>query len=307
MKFSVVIPAYNRSKVVLRAINSVLNQTFQDFEIIVVDDGSEDETKEVVTSIRDERIKYVWQKNQGATIARNTGILHSSGLYVSFLDSDDAWHRNMLEKQSQAYMNDPEVGCVYTDVQVVESDGKKHHFSKPLGACDNSYKAILAQGYMAPTSVVSGKRDLLIEVGMFDKDLPASQDDDMCFKLAKYSKVAFIPEEMADMYVGQINRISVNSDKVARGWWMLWNKYEKDVVSLCGESVMAQHYLECVHHFAVSGDKGMTNAAKRKCLEYGGHMTFLSDCLIKIGFLCPSFRNIRGGRVMRKLLKWSVK
>lgn len=306
MFFSVVIPSYNREEVVLRAINSVLKQTLQDFEIVVVDDGSKDKTKQVVESIKDSRLKYVWQDNHGATAARNTGVQNAKGEYVSFLDSDDEWFDTMLEKQYLQYKSDVTVGCVYSNVQVVNSDGQIVPFSKPLGACDNSYKEILKQGYMAPTTVLSAKREILSKVGLFDTELPASQDDDICFKLAKSCKVAFIPEVLANMYVGQSNRISVNSNKVANGWWMLWNKYEDDVVSLCGSQVMAKHYLECLIHFSVAGNYEMIKKTREKVNEYGGHVSSLLKIVIKIGLALPLFRNIKGGRLMRKLLKWIV-
>lgn len=306
MIFSVVIPAYNRSKVLERAVNSVLHQTFQDFEIIVVDDGSTDNTKDVVEGIKDSRIKYVWQSNQGATAARNAGVKNAEGKYVSFLDSDDAWYDLMLEKQLQSYNEDAEIGCVYSDLEVMEHNGKCHPFSKPLGQNGNSYKDILSQGYMAPTSVLSAKRDVLIAVGMFDENLPASQDDDICFKLAKHTKVRYIPDILAKMYVGQSNRISINFDKVARGWWMLWNKYENDVLSNCGEKIMAKHYMECLHHFVLSGDRKMALEARRKCEGYGGTIGTLSSLCISLGLSNTYFRDLKGGRVLRKLLKWSM-
>ena len=246
----------------------------------------------------------MWQDNRGATVARNTGIQNAKGKYVSFLDSDDEWFDTMLEKQYNKYQSDLTIGCVYSNVQVVNFDGRIIPFSKPLGVCDNSYGEILRQGYMAPTSVLSARREVLYKVGMFDTGLPASQDDDICFKLAKNCKVAFIPEVLANMYVGQSNRISVNSNKVASGWWMLWNKYEEDVVSSCGNQVMAKHYLECLLHFSIAGDYEMLMKAQEKVENCGGHVSNLLKLMIKTGIAFPFFRNIKGGRLMRKLLCW---
>ena len=141
MIFTVVIPAYNREHVIARAINSVLNQTFQNFEIVVVDDGSKDNTRKVVESIHDSRVRYVWQENKGATAARNTGVKNAQGDYVSFLDSDDEWFNTMLEKQYELYQSDHNIGCVYSDLQMINSVGDTTPFSKPLGRCDNSYKS----------------------------------------------------------------------------------------------------------------------------------------------------------------------
>jgi glycosyltransferase involved in cell wall biosynthesis len=98
MFFSIIIPTYNREKLIGRAIKSVLNQSFKDFEIIVIDDGSEDRTEHVVNSFKDERIKYIYQENAERSVARNNGIKHAKGEWVCFLDSDDIYLLDHLEK-----------------------------------------------------------------------------------------------------------------------------------------------------------------------------------------------------------------
>lgn len=290
MLFSVVIPSYNREKVVVRAINSVLNQTFQDFEIIVVDDGSEDNTEGVVNSIADERIKYVRQENAGACVARNTGVENSRGQYVSFLDSDDEWFPEMLEKQYELYKSDCDIGCVYSNLQVVTIKGEIYPFGKQFGVQGNCYAEVLRQGYMAPTSVLSAKRECFEKVGLFDVQLPASQDDDMCFKLAKYYKVGYIPYTMASLNVEQVNRISNNPKRVADGWWKLWNKYENDVAALCGNEVMQDHFLNCAKRYAFLNDNNQKKEALRKYYKYGGRLTIKDRFFIsKEGVLMRRF------------------
>src|SRR5437868_7134370 len=98
-KVSVIIPTYNRGKLITRAVNSVLNQTFNDFEIIIVDDGSKDETKNILMPYQNQkknRIKYFYQENRGISAARNRGIKESTGEYIAFLDSDDEWVSDKL-------------------------------------------------------------------------------------------------------------------------------------------------------------------------------------------------------------------
>lgn len=282
MIFTVVIPAYNREKEIVRAINSVLEQTFQDFEIVVVDDGSKDGTRVVVESFLDNRIRYIYQNNSGACVARNTGIENAHGKLVSFLDSDDAWHKTMLEKQYKVYQSDKDVGCVYSNIQMVSIVGKRYPFGRSLGIQGYCYSDVLKQGYMAPTTVLSAKRECLEAVGKFDVLLPASQDDDMCFKLAKHYKVGYIDEVLADMYVGQINRISNNSKRVADGWWMLWNKYEMDVAELCGHDVMKKHFKDCLFRYSAVNDPEMVKKACEKYSFYGGKLTLKDIIKMKI-------------------------
>jgi len=113
---SIVIPTYNRAGLLSRTIQSVLNQTYQDFEIIIVDDGSTDKTEEVVKSFNSKKIFYNrHEENKGANAARNTGIKASRGEYIAFQDSGDEWLPQKLERQMKVFENaSPEVGVVYT-------------------------------------------------------------------------------------------------------------------------------------------------------------------------------------------------
>lgn len=112
--FSVVIPSYNRSGMTADAVNSVLSQTFRDFEIIVVDDGSTDDTEEALRRFSD-RITYHKQKNAGVASARNKGISLSSGSYICYLDSDDLWHPDKLATYKDAIDANPEIAFLFSD------------------------------------------------------------------------------------------------------------------------------------------------------------------------------------------------
>ena len=119
-KVSVIIPTYNRNKLVLDAIDSVLEQTFQNFEIIIVDDGSTDNTKTHIDSYqkKDTRIKYIFQENQGVSIARNTGLEAAQGEYIAFLDSDDRFLIDKLERQVFILENHHDIGLIYSKILV---------------------------------------------------------------------------------------------------------------------------------------------------------------------------------------------
>lgn len=273
---TIVIPTYNRASIIAKSLYSVFSQTYSDWECLVVDDFSTDNTKEIVKSFcaKDSRVQYLLNESKkGANGARNTGIVHAKGEYVSFLDSDDEWLPEMLEKQIKQYLKSDTIGAVYSNLHHKTADGNETEFGIPLGIHGNIYKETLTQGYMAPTSVISAKRNILKEIGLFDLTLPASQDDDICFKLAKKCEIAYIPEVMAYMHINSNNRISDNNQNVAMGWWMLWNKYETDVIEYCGKKVMAKHYKECLHHFVNANNAKMSWKAYRKYTQFGGNLS----------------------------------
>lgn len=274
--FSIIIPTYNRVTVIAHSLNSILAQTFQDWECLVVDDSSTDNTREIVQKYcnSDSRFRYILNKEKkGANGARNTGIKQAKGRYVSFLDSDDSWHSDMLEQQLSKYTSDIDISCVYSKLQTVYSDGSFYPWEIFHGLEGHIYAKVLEQGYMTPTITLSAKRKCFEEVGLFDLEFPASQDDDMCFRLAKNYKVGYIPLILADVTISATNRISDNKEKVSLGWWRLWNKYESDVLEYCGKEVMAKHYNECFHDFVQANNAQMTWKAYCKFTQFGGRLS----------------------------------
>ena len=157
-KVSVIIPTYNRAHLVGRAIRSVLNQTYQDFEIIVVDDGSTDNTEEVVKSFNDPRIRYIrHEENKGAAAARNTGIKAAKGKFIAFQDSDDEWLPKKLEKQMEAFDNaSPKVGVVYTGFWSIEGNVKRYSLNKEIVHKEGDIHSQILQGNFigTPAAVV---------------------------------------------------------------------------------------------------------------------------------------------------------
>ena len=123
-KVSVVMPAYNYGRFLGEAIQSVLDQTFQDFELIVVDDGSTDNTKEVIGSFTDRRIKYIYQQNRGVSTALNVGISASRGEYIALLDADDIWLPHNLEKGVEVLDEHAEVGFSYGQAYLMDIEGR---------------------------------------------------------------------------------------------------------------------------------------------------------------------------------------
>jgi len=178
---SVVIPTYNRGWIIREAIDSVLDQDLKAFELIVVDDGSTDNTQEILSSYRD-KIKVIRQENKGVSAARNKGIVLSSGTYVAFLDSDDLWLPGKLETQLEFFRNNPDALICQTEEIWVRNGrrvnpGKRHKkvsgffFEKSLELC------------MVSPSAVMMKNELFNTSGFFDETLPACEDYDMWLRI----------------------------------------------------------------------------------------------------------------------------
>jgi glycosyltransferase involved in cell wall biosynthesis len=179
---SVIIPSFNRCRMVSQAIDSVLNQSFKDFELIVVDDGSTDATRDILDVYR-ERIKVCYQPNRGVSSARNTGLRMAKGEWIAFLDSDDLWLPEKLSVQVNFFRNHPEALICQTEETWIRRDvrvnPKKKH-KKPSGMI---YEPSLGLCLVSPSAVMI-KKELFHRVGLFDEDLPACEDYDLWLRIA---------------------------------------------------------------------------------------------------------------------------
>jgi glycosyltransferase involved in cell wall biosynthesis len=203
-RVSVVIPTYNRAQLIAESIKSVLDQTFTDFELIVVDDGSTDNTREVVDSFQDSRIRYICLENRGAAAARNNGIQASSGEYVAFLDSDDVLLKKALESGVQVLDRHPEVA--FSCGQIYRMDEKGRVFGVRKLRCRHAsirqgteeIVQFLVYGNHINTMTVMARRSCLFEVGLFDTTFRyGSEDFDLFVRLAKKYAVAYIAKPIA--------------------------------------------------------------------------------------------------------------
>lgn len=238
---SVIIPTYNREHLIGRAIQSVLNQTYQDFEIIVVDDASTDNTQEVVKSFNDLRIRYIrHEKNRGGSAARNTGIRAARGEYIAFLDSDDEWLPEKLAEQIRVFHQDPECGVVYTDILVVYPDGCELQRRAPK-IKGSMFHKLLEANVVGTTSSVLVRRDCFDKVGLFNEELASCQDWDMWIRLARLFVFRKVNIPLVKYTWGH-EQISKNSEAVCRGREAIMKMYDVDIRAL-GRRV------EAVHHF----------------------------------------------------------
>lgn len=195
MKFSVIIPLYNKEHYVKKTIESVLRQTCLDYEIIVVDDGSIDRSLEIAQSVKSEKIHIITQKNQGVSVARNTGIENAKGTYIAFLDADDEWRENYLETIDELTSNYPQSDIFVTAYAVNMGNGKINYSTQlsPETGCLESYWLTLAKGYdFVWTSATAIRRQALIDAGKFRPGEKIGQDLDMWARIAKNNpKVAY--------------------------------------------------------------------------------------------------------------------
>lgn len=230
MKVSVVIPTHNRSKLVKRAINSVLRQTYQNFEIIVVSDGSTDDTENVLKEMseKDSRVKFISYKDaKGGNYARNIGIKEATGDFVAFLDDDDEWMPDKLELQLKEFLNNETIGLVYTGVEVVYDDKGIKYYTMPRKTGDLS-KDILISNCIGITSTVMIKRGLFSEIGLFDENLRARQDYDLWIRACQITQVGAVFKPLIKYHnFTSVKQISDDVKKYEVAIRYIRKKYEK--------------------------------------------------------------------------------
>ena len=182
-KVSVIIPSYNRAGFLEEAIESVLSQDYENFELIVVDDGSTDETRNIVKEYA-ERITYLYQDNSGVSCARNMGIKRSSGEYIAFLDSDDKWLPNKLSCQIEFFAANTHALICHTEEIWIRKGIRVNPMKKHKKYSGMIFEQVLPLCIVSPSSVMI-KRDLFFEkIGLFDESLPACEDYDLWLRIA---------------------------------------------------------------------------------------------------------------------------
>ena len=253
---SIVIPTYNRANLIGRAINSVLAQTMKYFDLIIVDDGSNDNTQQVVLSHTDERIQYLrHEHNQGQNPALNTGVRAARGQYIAFLDSDDEWLPEFLERVLSRFREDENLGAVYTRAYESLPSGRMVE-GFPFHLEGSVYREALAQGYLSYMITIVVKKECLDQLGPFpfDPEFAVCQDDDFCFRIAKLCRIGLIPETFAIIHSdGGNERLIANKVAYADGWWKLINKFHVDILQECGKGVLARHYFKGAMLYLKSG------------------------------------------------------
>jgi teichuronic acid biosynthesis glycosyltransferase TuaG len=214
MQVSALIPTYNRATDVKRALDSVLSQTFPVAEIIVVDDGSTDNTREVVASFGD-RVRYIYKKNAGLSAARNTGIQAATGEWIAFLDSDDWWFPDKIRLQAEALHRHPGAALAYTTGWAISANGTRE-ILRPVDPA-RLWPALRHSNQLTggPSSVMI-RRDVVLAEGGFNESLVMGEDWDLWVRLVRKYSFAFVPEPVTAITITP-HSMSQNPERTVAG------------------------------------------------------------------------------------------
>lgn len=249
---SVILPTYNRAHLLPRAIGSVLQQTYADFELIVVDDASQDNTQAVALAFPDERVRYLRQANNGGVAAaRNAGIAASQGRFLAFQDSDDLWHPQKLARQMQAWPEaGPETAVLYT--QFWRQKGKRRTLFPP--AADNlsgDILDVLLWQNVITTQAALVRRSCLAQVGGFDERLPCLVDWELWLRMAGRYRFHFLAEPLATV---QFTPQSVSARTTAVADALAYILQKHAALFQHNPRLLAHHHYQIGHLRCVNGD-----------------------------------------------------
>ncbi len=221
-KVSVIIPTHNSSNYICDAIDSVLQQCYKDYEIIVVDDGSTDNTKEALRQYG-QKIKYIYQENKGVSAARNTGIKEANGKYIALLDADDTWVPNKLSRQIEILENNKEIGLTCSLMDTMSEQGVSLNKIKPKKPLARTFEKALIFGSPPPSTFVI-RREYLDAVGLFGEEIDIFEDLDLFLKISKKYSIAPMNEVLGRYRIHSSN-ITRNDERVYRNQIIIAKKW----------------------------------------------------------------------------------
>ena len=302
---SVIIPTYNRAHLIGRAIQSVLNQTYQDFEIIVVDDASTDNAEEIVNSFDDKRIRYIRLKENSGTSAapRNTAIRIARGKYIAFLDSDDEWLPEKLEKQIRLFETVfSKVGIIYTDMWRINKNEKKKywHSSRIMPEDGIIYEeALNYRVEFIGTATLAIKKECFGKAGLFDEKLPMYIDTELLMRMSKYYCFCHIEEPLVNYFVTP-NSTSSGQIATIKARKLIIEKHFDDIKK--NKYTLAEHYFHlgsdlCLQRDFKTGREYMLKAIRAYPLNIKYFVAVLISLfgfriyngILKIRFYCANW------------------
>ncbi len=204
--FSVIIPSYNRKQQLSKAMDSVLNQSFSDYELIIVDDGSTDGTEDLFNS-QNPRIKYIKTDNFGVSAARNKGIKESRGEHIAFLDSDDIWQKEKLQENYKFLKDNPHIKIHQTNDIWIRNNRRVNPAKKHIKESGDIFQRSLQLCLISPSAVVISRK-LFEKYGLFDEALPACEDYDLWIRITPFENIGLINKNLVTRYAGHHDQLS---------------------------------------------------------------------------------------------------
>jgi len=254
-KVSVILPTYNRAHLVNRAIQSVLAQSYKDFELIIIDDGSTDNTEEIIKIFDDTRIRYVrYNENKGAAAARNIGIRLALGEFIAFQDSDDEWLSDKLKKQMDIFEKLPsEVGIIYSSAWRISDTKKELENTNTIMPEDGIiYKEAINRVRPAcPSSIL--RREVFDKVGMFDENFLRWEDRDFFIRVSKYYLFYHLDEPLLNIYRTP-GSLSWKRKNLVLARKLFLDKYYGDFEKKRNRKLLCEYQYSIGHDFCQKGE-----------------------------------------------------
>jgi glycosyltransferase involved in cell wall biosynthesis len=250
---SIIVPTYNRGQLIARSVKSVLNQTYRDFELIIVDDASTDNTEEVVSSFNDKRIRYIrHEENRGEAAARNTGIKAARCNYIAYQDSDDEWFPEKLAKQMELLKDaSPEVGVIYTGFWKTENHRKTYIPFSWVNQKNGDIHKELLKGNFIGSPVVLIKKDCFNRVGLFDERLCNLVDWEMWLRISKQYHFRCVDEPLVIAHYDSAN-VSDNPDSLIDALELVLEKNRDEFKE--EKRLLARHWINIGNLLVAKGE-----------------------------------------------------
>ena len=255
MQISAIIPSFNRRHCLERALQSVVEQSSPAEEIILIDDGSSDGSSEWARQ-RYPEVKIIRQQNLGVSAARNRGISQAQHDWIAFLDSDDSWHRNKLERIRQAQLQSPDYVLYHSDEIWVRKGVRVNPMDKHRKQGGWIFDHCLALCAISPSTVVM-RKDILLSLGMFDETLPACEDYDLWLRLCHRYPVHFSEQALVTRYAG-------HEDQLSQQYWGMDRFRIRALANLLGRHKLSPDAREASRQMLLRKLKILLNGAHKR-------------------------------------------
>jgi glycosyltransferase involved in cell wall biosynthesis len=227
-RISIIMPCFNAETYIARGVESVLGQTFQDIEVIIINDGSTDSSHEIISRFTDQRLKIISQENRGVSASRNRGLEAATGELIAFLDADDTWDRTCLEKLYGALKASPDAAASYCGWQNIGlPGGKGNPYVPPDYEVEGKFEHLL-KSCPWPIHAALTRRSAIEEAGQFDERFSNAEDYGMWLKMAWFHRIVRVPEVLAFYYFHEGAQASNNRARAACDHWKVQVEFLKE-------------------------------------------------------------------------------